>query len=179
MSAPAGRGLRECAVGAPAHGDVVIDVDELGSETLGEEPGDEQRHVPEPLQVAVALGGAWRRRQCLAQHRYQWLQPQAIGSALVQRLGAGEQSQEIYDVVLGLVLDRQVLPHERAMQCVAEEFAQVRYRLHTLISIVHRRLPPPPLADIQQLISNEPYVTTPTLADSPQAVLNSVTDCAE
>jgi hypothetical protein len=30
------------------------------------------------------------------------------------------------------------------MQCVAEEFAQVRHRLHTLVSIVHRRSPPPP-----------------------------------
>jgi hypothetical protein len=32
---------------------------------------------------------------------------------------------------------------------------------------------------MQQLISNKRYATTPTPEDLPQAVLNSVTDCAE
>ena len=40
------------AVGLPAHGDVVVDVDQLAGEAGGEESGDEQRHVAEALQAA-------------------------------------------------------------------------------------------------------------------------------
>ena len=47
--------VRQRAVGAAAHRDVVVDVDELAREALREESGDEQRDVAEPLQRFVAL----------------------------------------------------------------------------------------------------------------------------
>src|SRR5258708_16121912 len=55
--APCGR-RGERRISAPAHGDVVVDVDEPGGEAAREEAGDEERHVAEALQKAVALGGA-------------------------------------------------------------------------------------------------------------------------
>src|ERR1700722_18768087 len=51
---------RKRAVGASAHRDVIVDVDELAGETLGEEPGNEERYIPEPLQAAVAVLGRGR-----------------------------------------------------------------------------------------------------------------------
>ena len=52
------------------------------------------------------------------------------GSELEQRLGAGEQSQQIDDVVLGLVFDRELLAFQSAVQSVLEVFLQIGNRLH-------------------------------------------------
>ena len=41
--------------------------------------------------------------------------------------------------MLGLILDRQVLPHQCAVQSIAKEFPQIRYRQHPLCSIAHCR----------------------------------------
>src|SRR5581483_9644665 len=51
----AGEGFGKNAVGAPAHGDVIVDVDQLAGEALREEPGDEQRDVAQALQIAIAV----------------------------------------------------------------------------------------------------------------------------
>ena len=45
------------AVGASAHRDVVVDVDELPCETLRKESRDEQRYIAEALQAAVTVLG--------------------------------------------------------------------------------------------------------------------------
>ena len=47
-----------------------------------------------------------------------------------QCLGAGEQSEQVDDVVLGLVFDRELLARQRAVQRVPEVFLQVRNGLH-------------------------------------------------
>src|ERR1700722_1209891 len=54
--------VRHCkrSVGASAHRDVIVDVDELARETLGKEAGNEERYAPEPLQAAVAVLGRGR-----------------------------------------------------------------------------------------------------------------------
>src|SRR6516165_10103705 len=67
-SAAARARLREGPVSAAAHGDVVVDVDELGGEAVSKEAGDEQRYVAKTLQVTQPLGGARPRLQRLAQH---------------------------------------------------------------------------------------------------------------
>src|SRR5690606_27420879 len=47
--------LSQRAVGASAHGDVIVDIDELAREALREEPRDEQGDVAEATQRCVAL----------------------------------------------------------------------------------------------------------------------------
>jgi hypothetical protein len=42
-----------------AHADVVVDIDQFAVEAVGEDAGDEQRQVPEPLQGEVALLGVF------------------------------------------------------------------------------------------------------------------------
>ena len=124
-----GQRFGEHGVGAPAHGDVIVDVDQLAREALREEAGDEERDVSQALQAAVAVAGAARLER-LRQHDHQRFQARALGSPLEQRLGAGEQSQQVDDVVLGLVLDREPLALQRAVQSVPEVFLQVGNRLH-------------------------------------------------
>src|SRR6185437_15052646 len=55
-----GQHLTKDAVGAPAHRDVIVDVDELAREALRKEAGDEERDIAKPLQVAVAVVGRAR-----------------------------------------------------------------------------------------------------------------------
>ena len=47
--------------------------------------------------------------------------------AVIQGLGAREERQQVDDVVLGLVLDRNALVGERGLQRIAEELPQVRH----------------------------------------------------
>src|SRR5579863_5857278 len=115
----AGQRFGEDAVGTPSHRDVIVDVDQLACEALRKKPGNEERDVAQALQVAVAVaGGACLER--LGQHDDQRPHPWALGGAVEQSLGTGEQSQQVDDVVLGLVLDRELLAGERAVQGVPE-----------------------------------------------------------
>src|SRR5580704_18363445 len=65
--------VRQRVVGTTAHGDVVVDVDQLAREAVGKEPGDEKRHVAKALQGAVLMGGIGWRLERLTQHRREWL----------------------------------------------------------------------------------------------------------
>ena len=108
---------------------MVVDIDQLAREALSEEAGDEQRHIAQPLQVAVTVAGGPRLER-LRQHQCQRLEACTLGRALIERLRAGEQGEQIDHVVLGLVFDRQVLFGERALERVLEELAQIRDRQH-------------------------------------------------
>ncbi len=119
--------IREDAVGAAAHRDVVVHVYELAREALREEAGDEQRDVPEALQAPVSIARG-RRLERLGEHHDERLQPRSVRRTVVQRLRAREQRQEVDDVVLGLVLDRELLALQGCVQRVAEELPQVRDR---------------------------------------------------
>ena len=121
------------AVGAPAHGDVIVDVDELAGEALREKSGDEQRHVAQRCKPRLRSRRG-RRLERLGQHDHQRLEARARRRSLVERFGTGEQRQQVDDVVLGLVLDRQMLFRERAVQRVAEELPQIRHRYETWAS---------------------------------------------
>ena len=86
---------------------MVVDVDELAREALREESRDEQRHVAEPLQSAMAIRGGWRLER-FGEHHHERLEAGAAGRIrrlVVQRFGAREQREEIDDVVLGLIFD--------------------------------------------------------------------------
>ncbi len=108
---------------------MIVDVDQLAREALREEAGDEQRYVAQALQVAIAVAGRSRLER-FGQHDDQRLQARPLGSVLEQRLGAGEQSQQIDDIVLGLVFDRELLAFQSAVQRVPEVFLQIGNRLH-------------------------------------------------
>ena len=99
----------------------------LRGEALGKEAGDEQRHVPEALQRAIAQAhrGGFQR---IAQHEGEGLEARALGRGFVERLGAGKQRQQIHDVLLGLLLDRHVLFLQCAVHGVLEELAQIGHR---------------------------------------------------
>jgi hypothetical protein len=71
--------VRERAVGAAAHRDVVVDVDQLAREALREEAGDEQRDVAEPAQRFVALLAMRTLRQASASMRARGLRRMPSG----------------------------------------------------------------------------------------------------
>jgi hypothetical protein len=119
---------RARAGGAAAHGDVIVDVDDLAGESARQEPGDEQRHVPEPLQAAVALL-ARACLECLRQQDDERLEAPPGGGRLEQRVRAREQRQHIHHVMLGLTLDRQTLVDQRRVQRILEVFLQIDDRL--------------------------------------------------
>ena len=52
-----------------------------------------------------------------------------MGRAFVERVGVGEQREQVDHVVFGLAFDRHVLMRQRVVQRVAEEFLQTRNRL--------------------------------------------------
>src|SRR2546429_5126354 len=63
-------------------------------------------------------------------------QAHALRGALVQRLGAREQREQIHHVVLGLVFDREVLPGERPLQRSEEHTSELQSRLHLVCRLL-------------------------------------------
>ena len=61
----------------------------------------------------------------LGEQERERLQLRAVRTRLEQRLGAREHREQVHDVVLGVVLDRQVLLLERGGERLAEEFADI------------------------------------------------------
>ena len=115
----------ERAVGTAAHGDVVVDVDQLAREALREEAGDEQRDVTEATQRFVALLGG-RRFGGVGEHVRERLEAHALGSRLVELLRAREHGENVDDVVLGVVVHVDPLLAQRSLHGVVKELAQVR-----------------------------------------------------
>src|ERR1700722_19763491 len=70
---PARHGVGERGVGMTAHGDVVVDVDELARKTLREESRDEEGDITETLQAAVAILRR-ARLEGFGEHDYEGLQ---------------------------------------------------------------------------------------------------------
>ena len=95
----------------------------LRAKLLGEEAGDEQRHVAEPLQSALPRLGA-RSLERLGQHVGERPDAQAVGSLLVQRVGAREHGEQVDDVLLRLLLDVEMLMLGRFVKRVTKELAQ-------------------------------------------------------
>ncbi len=116
--------LRERAVGAAAHRDVVVDVHRPAGEAAGQEAGDEQRDVAEPLQRAEALA-VIRRAGGVGEQQRERLQLRAAVVRLEEGVRVREHRQQVDDVVLGVVLDVQVLAIERGLERIAEELAHV------------------------------------------------------
>ena len=114
-----------------AHRDVVIDVHELAREAAGEKPRDEQRHIAQALQPALAfLCG--RRLECIRQHLHQGPQPHAVRGTLVELFRACEQRQQVDHVLLGLICHCHMLVRQRALQCIVKVLTQARNRQHTI-----------------------------------------------
>ena len=134
LPAAARQAARQRAVGAAAHRDVIVDVDQLARKAVGEEAGDEQRHIAQALQAAFALERA-RRLERIGQHLHQRPEPHAVGGALEQVLRAREQRQQVDHVLLGLVLDCHMLVRQRALQCIVKVLAQARHRHYTVVVI--------------------------------------------
>jgi hypothetical protein len=65
-------------------------------------------------------------------------QAHAVRGVLEQLFRAREQRQQVDDVLLGLVLDRDMLLRERALQRIAEELRQTLDRNHSTTAV---RLP--------------------------------------
>ncbi len=156
---PVVRRLRQRTVGAPAHGDVVIDVHRAARETAGEEAGDEERDVAQALQRAVAVAVV-RRFDRLGEHERERLEARvAAGPGVEQRVTAREHREQVDDVLLGVVAHGEVLVPEREMQRVAEELAHVGYgqqfrvaalALHRCPPACRPRVPAPPVQSFGQ-----------------------------
>ena len=119
------RRLCERAVGATAHGDVIVDVHRAAREAAGEETGDEQRDVAKALERAEALPvvGCIRR---FGEQQRERLELRAVGIRFEERIRVREHREQVDDVMLGVVADVQVLVLECVLQRPAEEFAHVR-----------------------------------------------------
>ncbi len=107
--------LAQRAVSAATHGNVVVDVDELARKAACKESGNKQGHIPEPLQAAIAvtLGGSL---EGIRQHESQRFQAHAVRSSLIESLGTRKQGEQIDDVVLCLIVDRELLLLQRPLQ---------------------------------------------------------------
>ena len=114
------------AVSAAAHRNVVIDIDEAAREALREKASDEQRDIAEPLQGSrTFLGRACVGR--LGEHQRERPQTRAGGGRLEQRLAAGEHREQVHDVMLGVLLDGDVLTVQRFVDGIAKELAQIAH----------------------------------------------------
>ena len=118
------RRLCERAVGATAHGDVIVDVHRAAREAAGEESGDEQGDVAEALERTEALPVVGRIRRFGEQQRER-LELRAVGIRLEERVRMREHREQVDDVMLGVVADVQVLVLERGLHRLAEELAHV------------------------------------------------------
>jgi hypothetical protein len=117
------QGVGQRPVGIAAHGDVIVDVDELARETAREESGDEQRYVAETLQAALPRRLA-RGVERIGEHVRQRPDAQAVRGLLVERLGAGKHGEQVDHIGLGLFVDAHPLVFARRVKRVAKEFAQ-------------------------------------------------------
>ena len=134
-------GIRQRAVGVAAHRDVIVDVDQFAREAAREESGDEQRDVAEALQRALARGGT-RRLERFGQHVRQRPDAQALRRLLVQRVGAREHGEQVDDVLLGLLVDVEMLVLARFVKRVTKKFAQGTDRYQRPVShSLHARHP--------------------------------------
>src|SRR6202790_921937 len=116
-------GIRQRAVRVSAHRDVVVDVDQFAREAAREKSRDEQGDVAEALQAPLPRSGG-RRLQRIRQHLRKRPDAQALRSALVQRVGAGEHGEQVDHVLLGLLVDIETLMLARGVKRVTKEFAQ-------------------------------------------------------
>ena len=116
--------LRERAVGAAAHGDVVVDVHRAAREAAGQESRDEERDVAEALQRAEAVA-VIRGVVRLGEEQRERLELRPVGARLEERLRVREHREQVDDVMLGVVAHLQVLVSECALQRIAEELAHV------------------------------------------------------
>ncbi len=89
---------------------------------------------PEPVLVVPGL-------ERLGEQERERLQLSAVRARLEQRLGAREHREQVHDVVLGVILDRQVLLLERGAERLAKEFADIGNRQQ--LGIAGRHCLPP------------------------------------
>jgi len=121
------QGIRQRAVGVAAHGNVIVDIDQFAREAAREKARDEQRHIAEALQRAMPRAGAGSF-QGIRQHMRQRLDAQAVRRLFIERIGPRKHRQQIYDVLLGLLVDVQMLMFARGVKRVTKKFAQRTYR---------------------------------------------------
>jgi hypothetical protein len=88
-------------VGGAAHVYVVIDVDRLVREAVGEKAADKERHVADSLQRVIPGRGRPRLRG-VGHHQRQGTQAVALAVIFVQFLGTGKQREKIDYVVRGM-----------------------------------------------------------------------------
>jgi hypothetical protein len=115
-------GIRQRTVCVSAHRDVVVDVDQFAREAAREKSRDEQGDVAEALQAPLPRSGG-RRLERIRQHLRQRSDAQALRRALVQRVGAGEHREQVDDVLLGLLVDIEMLMLARSVKRVTKELA--------------------------------------------------------
>src|SRR5260370_4304248 len=116
-------GIRQRAVRVSAHRDVIVDVDQFAREAAREKSRDEQGDVSEALQAPLPRSGC-RRLERIRQHLRERPDAQALRRALVQRVGAGEHGEQVDHVLLGLLVDIEMLMLARGVKRVTKEFAQ-------------------------------------------------------
>jgi hypothetical protein len=68
------------------------------------------------------------RRQRLAEHVRQRLDPQAVRRALVQRVSPAEHGQQIDHVLFGRLVDVEMLFRARSVKGITEEFLEGAHR---------------------------------------------------
>src|SRR5579863_765333 len=130
--------LGERPIRAAAHRDVIVDIDQLAGKALREESSHEQRDISEALQPAVPMlsGGRLER---LRKHHDERLEAGAFRGCFIKRFGARKRSEQIDHVVLGLILNFNLLLLERAVQLILEVFPQVGDRHYTCraVTLIH------------------------------------------
>ena len=128
-------------VGPPAHGDVVVDVDErrAACQRIGEEPGDEEGSIPQPPEEPQP-GGPCLLQRLLEQESERFLLQGAVFGFDVQRLGSEESVEQVDDVELREGLDLGALVLDRPAEQVAEE---IPHGLRAEDRRVGQAVPPP------------------------------------
>src|ERR1700722_7027497 len=102
-------------------------------------PAMKSETSPRRGSAAQAGGGRWER---LTQHERERLQARTRGGVFVECLGAGEERQQVHEILFGLLLNRHALLLERTVHRIPEVLAQVRDRDDVLAGLTHRSSPP-------------------------------------
>jgi hypothetical protein len=121
------QGVMQVPVGGFAHADVVVDVDQLAIEAVGEDAGYEQGKVAEALQRLVTLFFA-AGIDGLGIYKREWFVVLAVVAHRGQGGGMAVGGEQVDDVGRGRLAEDDVLVARGGVEGVVKIFAHARSR---------------------------------------------------